>query len=79
MYIKDLTAIEPTGDEEADKVARAAALALGLNYQAEEREKMNDLRRAAKAVKEQLGETSEAYLAASGEYYRQRAVYEQVE
>lgn len=79
MYIKELTAIEPTGDEEADKAARAAALELGLAYQAEERNYMNDLRKAAKDIKEALGDADPAYLAASGEYYRQRAIYEQVE
>jgi hypothetical protein len=36
LYVKDLTAIVVTGDEEADKAARAAALELALQYQAEE-------------------------------------------
>jgi hypothetical protein len=40
---------------------------------------MNDLRRAAKALKEELGAADPAYLAASVEYYRQRAVFEQVQ
>ena len=74
-----MSTIIETGDEEADKKARAAALEAVLKYQADEGDKMKALRRAANKLLEELGEDDDAYLAASAKYYRQKAVFEEVE
>jgi len=78
QYVQELTIVEATGDEEADKAAREAALEIALEYQADEKALMDSLRRAAKGLKKELGDEAQEYLDAQVLYYTQRAKYEAI-
>jgi len=74
-----MTKIEGTGDEEADKALKAAALEVALEYKAAEKKAMTRLRKAAQALRDELGDESPEYIEANNKYYKQKAIYEQIE
>jgi len=76
--VQDMTRIEPTGDADADKALKEAALETALAYRKQEKKAMNKLRRSADELKDELGEEAPEYLDAKAEYYRQKAIFEQI-
>jgi hypothetical protein len=77
--VGELTKIVATGDADADAALRATALENALEYQDEQKKAMTRYRRAAEAVRDDLGDKSPEYATANAKFYHQKAIFEQVQ
>jgi len=78
-FVQGLATAVQTGDEEADGIAKEAALAAALEYRDQQKATMKRLKRAAQKAAEQLGEDTPEYADADAAYYKQKAIFEQVQ